>query len=156
MNDLTEGSNLNFIRKDRGSRGGGVAVCYDRTRIKFSNFPVANRNKKCELVAAVGNCVLTKRKIAAIAIYLPPQLRGKELDLAIQALVDTIEDIKSKHSGAIFFIGGDFNKKDLTKLTSTFAELKPLGAGNTRNYDCLLYTSPSPRDLSTSRMPSSA
>ena len=25
-----------------------------------------------------------------------------------------------------------------------------------RNYDCLLYTSPSPRDLSTSRMPSSA
>ena len=24
------------------------------------------------------------------------------------------------------------------------------------NYDCLLYTSPSPRDLSTSRMPSSA
>ena len=26
----------------------------------------------------------------------------------------------------------------------------------TRAYDCLLYTSPSPRDLSTSRMPSSA
>ena len=26
----------------------------------------------------------------------------------------------------------------------------------TRNYTCLLYTSPSPRDLSTSRMPSSA
>ena len=26
----------------------------------------------------------------------------------------------------------------------------------TNNYDCLLYTSPSPRDLSTSRMPSSA
>ena len=25
-----------------------------------------------------------------------------------------------------------------------------------RFYDCLLYTSPSPRDLSTSRMPSSA
>ena len=27
---------------------------------------------------------------------------------------------------------------------------------DTRNYPCLLYTSPSPRDLSTSRMPSSA
>ena len=27
---------------------------------------------------------------------------------------------------------------------------------DTMNYDCLLYTSPSPRDLSTSRMPSSA
>ena len=30
-----------------------------------------------------------------------------------------------------------------------------LAAGKTR-YTCLLYTSPSPRDLSTSRMPSSA
>ena len=31
------------------------------------------------------------------------------------------------------------------------------GAGeNLYGYDCLLYTSPSPRDLSTSRMPSSA
>ena len=27
---------------------------------------------------------------------------------------------------------------------------------DTQGYDCLLYTSPSPRDLSTSRMPSSA
>ena len=27
---------------------------------------------------------------------------------------------------------------------------------NYQRYDCLLYTSPSPRDLSTSRMPSSA
>jgi len=30
------------------------------------------------------------------------------------------------------------------------------GFGNFRDYTCLLYTSPSPRDLSTSRMPSSA
>ena len=30
------------------------------------------------------------------------------------------------------------------------------GDGPSRNYICLLYTSPSPRDLSTSRMPSSA
>ena len=29
-------------------------------------------------------------------------------------------------------------------------------SGHPRAYDCLLYTSPSPRDLSTSRMPSSA
>ena len=31
-----------------------------------------------------------------------------------------------------------------------------LGGGNTGRNTCLLYTSPSPRDLSTSRMPSSA
>ena len=31
-----------------------------------------------------------------------------------------------------------------------------IGNSNTTYYTCLLYTSPSPRDLSTSRMPSSA
>ena len=31
-----------------------------------------------------------------------------------------------------------------------------LGGGARKSWDCLLYTSPSPRDLSTSRMPSSA
>ena len=31
-----------------------------------------------------------------------------------------------------------------------------INVSKTRDEDCLLYTSPSPRDLSTSRMPSSA
>ena len=33
---------------------------------------------------------------------------------------------------------------------------KPVVVGRTKRNGCLLYTSPSPRDLSTSRMPSSA
>ena len=41
-----------------------------------------------------------------------------------------------------------FNGRDLT--------LNPMGEGGKQFKDCLLYTSPSPRDLSTSRMPSSA
>ena len=39
---------------------------------------------------------------------------------------------------------------DLNAFSETAAER------NVQNYTCLLYTSPSPRDLSTSRMPSSA
>ena len=140
MNDLTEGANLNFNRRDRGSRGGGVAVCYDPTRIRLNSFPVIqNNDKKCELVCAVGNCVLTKRKIAAISVYLRPQLRGSELDSAIQTVIDTVESIKSKYADAIIYIGGDFNKKDMSRLMGTYADLTPLLAGNTRG--CLLYTS---------------
>ena len=47
----------------------------------------------------------------------------------------------------------DVSKEKYTK------EFKPMGATTnvtTVHYGCLLYTSPSPRDLSTSRMPSSA
>ena len=39
----------------------------------------------------------------------------------------------------------------ITKIADTAGE-----SGGTKVVDCLLYTSPSPRDLSTSRMPSSA
>ena len=50
---------------------------------------------------------------------------------------------------------GRYNKRLLPKaafaaLTGTMSEAR------TKHYACLLYTSPSPRDLSTSRMPSSA
>ena len=42
------------------------------------------------------------------------------------------------------------------RITGTLAELKLDIDLNPMSYNCLLYTSPSPRDLSTSRMPSSA
>ena len=38
----------------------------------------------------------------------------------------------------------------------TLARIKSLRSGGSKCLSCLLYTSPSPRDLSTSRMPSSA
>ena len=43
----------------------------------------------------------------------------------------------------------DYTQTKLERATSHFADA-------VREADCLLYTSPSPRDLSTSRMPSSA
>ena len=45
-------------------------------------------------------------------------------------------------------------KKDCLKIVNAYFE--EISKGLERGEDCLLYTSPSPRDLSTSRMPSSA
>ena len=42
---------------------------------------------------------------------------------------------------------------EIESIQDVFMNLKQIGKGS---YACLLYTSPSPRDLSTSRMPSSA
>ena len=47
----------------------------------------------------------------------------------------------------------------LTSIQSLLCDPNPNSPANSeaaRLYSCLLYTSPSPRDLSTSRMPSSA
>ena len=73
---------------------------------------------------------------------------------------------KSKVQINDFFISVDENKKILLReyvpknVSTNKVILYFHGGGYVLNsvdiYDCLLYTSPSPRDLSTSRMPSSA
>ena len=55
----------------------------------------------------------------------------------------------------------DLLKKDRVPAPATFFEQSPMKPGLTRVatkrfYSCLLYTSPSPRDATLSRMPSSA
>ena len=53
-----------------------------------------------------------------------------------------------------------FKKKEIKKLIDVVLKkigFEELGNGQINiKYTCLLYTSPSPRDVSTSRMPSSA
>ena len=56
-------------------------------------------------------------------------------------------------------IPADFGKKDevlLCVLKGRDSRDKYMKKHISKYYNCLLYTSPSPRDLSTSRMPSSA
>ena len=52
----------------------------------------------------------------------------------------------------IFGATGSIGSSLAEQLKSSGKEIHLVG----RNENCLLYTSPSPRDLSTSRMPSSA
>ena len=47
-------------------------------------------------------------------------------------------------------------KKQLLKDFAAGAIAEETAAANEQHYDCLLYTSPSPRDRQKSRMPSSA
>ena len=56
----------------------------------------------------------------------------------------------------------DYPRRDTPEGHKIYPQMEKLGidffvhTGDIEYYDCLLYTSPSPRDLSTSRMPSSA
>ena len=68
-------------------------------------------------------------------------LSGKTLFLDLDlVIIDNIDAFFDRPGD--FLIIKDFRKKNFI--------------GNSSVYSCLLYTSPSPRDLSTSRMPSSA
>ena len=112
LDDLVDGANISFIRKDRGTRGGGVAICYNGTKIKMSSFPVPN-NGVGEMVCGIGSTSLTKRKVAVVAVYLPPSIKVSELESIMENLNDLLSRIQTKYEGAIIFVGGDFNKKDI-------------------------------------------
>ena len=133
MDDLTNGSNINMIRRDRGSRGGGVAICYNLTKLRLSRFPVPEEHRSREIICAVGSCSLTKRKLALISVYIPPQIKGSELDSYIYTLIDLVDKIKIKFADAIIFLGGDFNGKDMSRLVNAFPDLKATRTGATRN-----------------------
>ena len=80
---------------------------------------------------------------------------GKESEESTQQLIDletittqkTAQQINETKTLNINDIHSNENYKSIT----AYQVIKP-----TENSNCLLYTSPSPRDLSTSRMPSSA
>ena len=76
-----------------------------------------------------------------------------------------LEGIKIVELGQL--IAGPFAAKTLADFGARVVKIEPPGQGDplrtwrrlkdgTSVWCCLLYTSPSPRDLSTSRMPSSA
>ena len=80
---------------------------------------------------------------------------------------EDIINIQKEWASGIIEMGRLSNdRKSLESFTSDFLDkiydfqnqvlFKPTKAANEQFRNCLLYTSPSPRDLSTSRMPSSA
>ena len=112
LNDLTIGANLSFIRRDRGSRGGGVAICYDPTKIKMHMYsPANNVSTKGELVCAIGTTTLTKRKIVTISVYLPPAMKVGEVEETLENIISTVDQIKVKYSDPILIVEGDFNNQ---------------------------------------------
>ena len=68
---------------------------------------------------------------------------------------ETIEDLLGGVRSSCTYIGAR-RLKDIPKCASFVRCVQPLNTVFEAYDSCLLYTSPSPRDLSTSRMPSSA
>ena len=90
---------------------------------------------------------------SALSIYYINEKLLKELDLKLVKVIDT--HIHADH------VTGASKLKDITKCSTimgahTPAESVEIKVKDDEYIDCLLYTSPSPRDKRQSRMPSSA
>ena len=89
-------------------------------------------------------------RVDLILSYVPNDLNGETLEE-----IPEFSNAVLKTGSYIFLIVSQTHFHLLQKLFST-PNFKVCPYPYSILYDCLLYTSPSPRDLSTSRMPSSA
>ena len=140
--DLEEAENIRLIHRSRRSHrgrnaGGGIAIAYNKTRIRLNEYKFKHGN--AELVCATGKVLNNPRSIVLIGAYIPPKNTKRQDEETFEYISDLILKVKDEMNDPIIILAGDFNRRNISKA-----------------YDCLLYTSPSPRDLSTSRMPSSA
>ena len=96
--------------------------------------------------------------------HLKVKLNGDDLKWDIERVISidkVTEPVQAKLNQKDWFYSLDFNERCpnvdyLEEFLARLKEIRPQVMKRIQYIDCLLYTSPSPRDLSTSRMPSSA
>ena len=95
-------------------------------------------------------------QIVVQTLLLPPDRRDETvLNQAKNLLRKSLVPVNENLAGKEYLIG-NFSAADLMLGHSCFMANRLGCVGDDMSNICLLYTSPSPRDLSTSRMPSSA
>ena len=99
-----------------------------------------------------GNIARANTTIKVIADTTPPVLRA----VYIEKELGRIKIILDEPSECQYSLEGEFTFGDGTPMNVDTTEHEAPYQEGADYYICLLYTSPSPRDLSTSRMPSSA
>ena len=132
---------------------GGLALGVDVTNAYYAEQRLQQTTDAVALLAAKDKSLDTDEKLqaAAQALYdaTYPGQTGVRIEIenirrdGDQVIIDATNNIDT-------FFGGIFNRRTLdidVTSTATFTQ---------RSIDCLLYTSPSPRDGLLSRMPSSA
>ena len=109
INDMLDGSHIGLIRRDRGKRGGGVAIAYDTRRAKLKKYVV--QNNRFEIVCAHGKINNNSRRIAIFAVYLPPKQTTSATKEVESCIADSILKLKSESKDPLIIVAGDLKER---------------------------------------------
>ena len=144
---------------------GFLSVAIDLSNGFFAKQRLQNTTDAVALLAAQDKSLDTPAKLqeAAQALYDATYNERAGLRIEIEEIIrdgDDVTVIARNNIDANFAQVFNISNLDVkVRSTATYSELSldvALVLDSTGSMGCLLYTSPSPRDLSTSRMPSSA
>ena len=144
LNILDQRDNIRFIRRDRNTRGGGVAIAFDHSIIDLKKMSLKSLHKSgFEILVGQGKLNGNKKKQLVFACYIPPSYSTKQNRDFFDTLTDAISETQSIVPDAWITLCGDWNGRSLSEIMRLFPDIVEVMSPPT---SCLLYTSPSPRD----------
>ena len=100
--------------------------------LKKVQLKVMRGNSDLEILAVSGKLKGSAREMAILACYLLPSFKKAEDSRFIEVLSNCIAELKTKMSGGWVTVGGDFNDRDLTNITSLFPDIEKVFSEPTR------------------------
>ena len=129
--DVCDRTDYGLIIKNRTERkGGGVGIIYNKSHLTMTQCKLPASDY--EIVAAIGRRTRQRRKVLAIAAYLPPKYSAEENKNFLSYLCDAILTLKHKYSDPYVIVAGDFNKRNLSEATKDYQDIKQVKTPPTR------------------------
>ena len=83
-------------------------------------------------MAALGRRTAQRRKIVAVAAYLPPTYTADTSAEFVEELKNMIGNLKLKYNSPYFVVAGDFNRRQVQQELGDFCDLELVETGPTR------------------------
>ena len=94
-------------------------------------------NSSYEVAAAIGRRTGQRRKVLAVAAYIPPSYNANENKGCLEHICDVIISLKNRYNDPYVILGGDFNKREIIKAIREFKDIKVIKTGPTRGRSTL-------------------
>ena len=134
----------------------GEQTSTDLIRVLAERFDWSKSTIQTLLARLVEKECLTRKKEGKFFVYSALLTLDQSRDLLVQDIKDKVCSRRIKNLLADLIVECDFTLADLEDLEAVISEKKSNAVTEVKCNCCLLYTSPSPRDRTRSRMPSSA
>ena len=141
MGDLEGEHGIRVVHRSRDGRlrraAGGVAIAFKVGSCNLRKRDLRNRKDGQEIVCVTGKIGKIPRKVAILAVYVPPDTRAQQFKDLCDTLVQEIAELKTSLGDPIIYVTGDFNHRDVGPSLELAAGLKLVITPPTRGDNCL-------------------